>query len=80
MNRENRPELTVRGGKVAMRKPEVFSESMNIYERIESLKAYLRGTNLNAATDRVLISQDKSSLSAPALKRVKYIFRHYVID
>ena len=36
--------MSYRGGKVAARKPEVFSESMNIDEWIESLKAYLAGT------------------------------------
>jgi hypothetical protein len=79
-NREYRPELMFRGGKVAARKPEVFSESMNIDEWIESLKAYLAGTNSNAATNQVLISQVKSFFSATALKRVKHIFRHDVCD
>ena len=36
--------------------------------------------NPNAATDKVLISQVKSFLSATALKRVKRIFRHKVCD
>ena len=80
MNHENRPELRLRGEKVAARKPEVLSESMNIDEWIESLKAYLAGTNSNAATDQVLISQVKSFLSATSLKRVKHIFRHDVCD
>ena len=48
------------------RNPEVFSESMNIDEWIESLKAYLAGTNPNAATDQVLIAQVKSFLSSTA--------------
>ena len=80
LNHENRPELRFRGGKVAARKPEVFSESMNIDEWIESLKANLSGTNSNVATDQVLISQVKSFFSATALKRVKHIFRHDVCD
>ena len=58
----------------------MFSESMNIDEWIESLKAYLAGTNPNAATDQVLISQVKSFLSATALKRVKHIFRREACD
>ena len=72
--------LLYRSGKVAARKPEVFSESMNIDEWIESLKAYLAGTNPNAATDQVLIAQVKSFLSSTALKRVKHIFRYDVCD
>ena len=59
-NRDYRPELMLRGGKVAARKPEVLSECMNIDEWIESLKADFAGTNPNAATDQVLISQVKS--------------------
>ena len=53
---------------------------MNTDEWIESLKAYLAGTNPNAATEHVLISQVKSFLSATALRRVKHIFRHDVCD
>ena len=72
---ENRADpLLYRGGKVSARKPEVFSESMKIDEWIESLKAYLSGTNTNAATHQVLIAQVKSFLRSTALKRVKYIF------
>ena len=74
INHENRPELRFRSGKVAARKPQVFSESMNIDEWIESLKANLAGGNSNAATDQVLISQVKSFFSVTALKRVKHIF------
>ena len=58
----------------------MFNESMNIDEWIESLKAYLAGTNPNAATDQVLVSQVKSFLSSIALKRVKHIFRHDFCD
>ena len=57
-----------RGGRVAKRKPEVFNESMNIGEWIESLKAYLAGTNPNAATDQVLIAKVKSFLRLVALR------------
>ena len=66
---ENRVESVYRGGKVAARKPEMFNESMNIDECIESLKAYFVGTNPNAAF-----------LSSAALKRVKHIFRHDVCE
>ena len=58
-NRDYRPELMFKGGKVAARKVELLSESMNIDELIESLKAYLAGTNPNARTDQVLIFQVK---------------------
>ena len=77
---ENRVEPVYRGGKVVARKPEVFSESMNIDEWIESLKAYLVGTNPNAATDQVQIAQVKSFLSSTAIKRVKHIFKNEVCD
>ena len=77
-NRDYRPELIFRGGKVAAKKHEVFSKSMNKDEWIESLQAYLAGTNPNAATDQVFISQVKSFLSATALKRVKHIFRREI--
>ena len=75
VDRDVRLELTTRGGKVAARKPEVFNEQMNIDEWLESLKAYLAGTNPNASSEFVLISQVKSFLSSTALKRVKHIFR-----
>ena len=65
---------------MAARKPEVFNESMNIDELLESLKSYLAGTNPNAAADQVLIAQVKSFLSPTALKRVKHIFRHDVCE
>ena len=68
--RAMKSELPFKVGKVAARKPEVFSESMNIDEWIESLKAYLAGTNPNAATDQVLILQVKSFLSATARKEL----------
>ena len=58
----------------------MFSECINIDEWIESLKAYLSGTNPYAATDQVLIAQVKSFLSSTALKRVKHILRHDVCD
>ena len=77
---ENREESVYRGGKVAARKPEVFIESMNINEWIESLKAYLAMTNPTAATNQVLIAQVKSFLSSTALKRVKHIFKNEVCD
>ena len=77
---EIRVDAVYRGGKVAARKPEVFSESLNIDEWIESLKAYLAGTNPNAATDQVLIAQVKSFLSSTALKRVKHIFKNEACD
>ena len=75
-----RPAWTLRSGKVAARKPEVFSENMNVDEWIESLKANLSGTNLNAAADQVLISQVNQVSSATALKRVKHIFRREACD
>ena len=60
----HRETVEQRWKRVEAGKSEVFNESMDVDEMIESLKAYLAGTNTKAVTDQALITQVKSFLSS----------------
>ena len=67
-------------GKIMARKPDVYDGETSIDDWVDSMKAYIEGTNPGLVMDRVRVSQIKLFMGPNALRMVKHYLKEEFCD
>ena len=67
-------------GKIMARKPDVYDGETSIDDWVDSLRAYIEGTNPGVTSDKVRVSLIKLFMGPNALRMVKHILKEDYCD